>query len=344
MDIHIVQEAECVLHLMHSKQVGKVRLDKEVVIMSKISESALELIGGTPLLKLNRYSAKIGVTDTTILAKLEYLNPAGSVKDRIALAMIQDAEQKGILKPGATIIEPTSGNTGIGLAAVAAAKGYRAILTLPDTMSVERRNLLKAYGAELVLTEGAKGMKGAIAKASELKEEIPGSVILGQFVNPANPAVHKATTGPEIWEQTDGLVDIFVAGVGTGGTITGVGEYLKEQNPNVKIVAVEPAGSPVLSTGTPGAHKIQGIGAGFVPEVLNTKVYDEIITIENEDAFAEGRRFAVSEGILVGISSGAALKAAGILANRPENKGKTIVTLLPDSGDRYLSTPLFSDN
>lgn len=312
--------------------------------MSKISESALELIGGTPLLKLNRYSAKIGVTDTTILAKLEYLNPAGSVKDRIALAMIQDAEQKGILKPGATIIEPTSGNTGIGLAAVAAAKGYRAILTLPDTMSVERRNLLKAYGAELVLTEGAKGMKGAIAKASELKEEIPGSVILGQFVNPANPAVHKATTGPEIWEQTDGLVDIFVAGVGTGGTITGVGEYLKEQNPNVKIVAVEPAGSPVLSTGTPGAHKIQGIGAGFVPEVLNTKVYDEIITIENEDAFAEGRRFAVSEGILVGISSGAALKAAGILANRPENKGKTIVALLPDSGDRYLSTPLFSDN
>ena len=312
--------------------------------MSKISESALELIGGTPLLKLNRYSAKFGVTDTTILAKLEYLNPAGSVKDRIALAMIQDAEQKGILKPGATIIEPTSGNTGIGLAAVAAAKGYRAILTLPDTMSVERRNLLKAYGAELVLTEGAKGMKGAIAKASELKEEIPGSVILGQFVNPANPAVHKATTGPEIWEQTDGLVDIFVAGVGTGGTITGVGEYLKEQNPNVKIVAVEPAGSPVLSTGTPGAHKIQGIGAGFVPEVLNTKVYDEIITIENEDAFAEGRRFAVSEGILVGISSGAALKAAGILANRPENKGKTIVALLPDSGDRYLSTPLFSDN
>lgn len=312
--------------------------------MSKISESALELIGGTPLLKLNRYSSKIGVTDTTILAKLEYLNPAGSVKDRIALAMIQDAEQKGILKPGATIIEPTSGNTGIGLAAVAAAKGYRAILTLPDTMSVERRNLLKAYGAELVLTEGAKGMKGAIAKASELKEEIPGSVILGQFVNPANPAVHKATTGPEIWEQTDGLVDIFVAGVGTGGTITGVGEYLKEQNPNVKIVAVEPAGSPVLSTGTPGAHKIQGIGAGFVPEVLNTKVYDEIITIENEDAFAEGRRFAVSEGILVGISSGAALKAAGILANRPENKGKTIVALLPDSGDRYLSTPLFSDN
>lgn len=312
--------------------------------MSQIKESALELIGGTPILKLNQYSKKAGVTDATILAKLEYLNPAGSVKDRIALAMIENAEKQGILKPGATIIEPTSGNTGIGLAAVAAAKGYRAILTLPDTMSVERRNLLKAYGAELVLTEGAKGMKGAIARAEELKGEIPGAVILGQFVNPANPAVHKATTGPEIWEQTDGKVDIFVAGVGTGGTITGVGEYLKEQNPNVKIVAVEPAGSPVLSTGTPGAHKIQGIGAGFVPDVLNTKVYDEIITIENEDAFAEGRRFAVSEGILVGISSGAALKAAGILAARPENKGKTIIALLPDSGDRYLSTPLFNNN
>ncbi len=309
--------------------------------MSQIKESALELIGGTPLLKLNRYSKTIGVEDTVILAKLEYFNPAGSVKDRIALAMIEDAEKKGILKEGATIIEPTSGNTGIGLAAVAAAKGYHAILTLPDTMSVERRNLLKAYGAELVLTEGAKGMKGAIAKAEELQKEIAGAVILGQFVNPANPAVHKEKTGPEIWEQTDGKVDIFVAGVGTGGTITGVGEYLKEQNPDVKVVAVEPAGSQVLGKGTPGPHKIQGIGAGFVPDTLNTKVYDEIIAIENEDAFAEGRAFAVSEGILVGISSGAALKAAGILAARPENKGKTIVVLLPDSGDRYLSTPLF---
>ena len=307
--------------------------------MSQIKESALELIGKTPILKLNGYAKKAGVKDATILAKLEYLNPAGSVKDRIALAMIEDAEKKGHLKEGATIIEPTSGNTGIGLAAVAAAKGYRAILTLPDTMSVERRNLLKAYGAELVLTEGAKGMKGAIAKAEELSKEIDGAVILGQFVNPANPAVHKATTGPEIWEQTEGKVDIFVAGVGTGGTITGVGEYLKEKNPDVKIVAVEPAGSPVLSKGTPGAHKIQGIGAGFVPEVLNTEVYDEILAIENEDAFAEGKAFAVSEGILVGISSGAALKAAVILANRPENRGKTIVALLPDSGDRYLSTP-----
>lgn len=312
--------------------------------MSQIKESALELIGGTPILKLNKYAKKAGIKDSTILAKLEYLNPAGSVKDRIALAMIEDAEKKGLLKEGATIIEPTSGNTGIGLAAVAAAKGYRAILTLPDTMSVERRNLLKAYGAELVLTEGAKGMKGAIAKAEELTKEIDGAVILGQFVNPANPAVHKSTTGPEIWEQTEGKVDIFVAGVGTGGTITGVGEYLKEKNPDVKIVAVEPAGSPVLSKGTSGAHKIQGIGAGFVPEVLNTKVYDEIIAIENEDAFAEGKAFAVSEGILVGISSGAALKAAAILANRPENKGKTIVALLPDSGDRYLSTPLFNNN
>ena len=312
--------------------------------MSQIKESALELIGKTPILKLNGYAKKAGVKDATILAKLEYLNPAGSVKDRIALAMIEDAEKKGHLKEGATIIEPTSGNTGIGLAAVAAAKGYRAILTLPDTMSVERRNLLKAYGAELVLTEGAKGMKGAIAKAEELSKEIDGAVILGQFVNPANPAVHKATTGPEIWEQTEGKVDIFVAGVGTGGTITGVGEYLKEKNPDVKIVAVEPAGSPVLSKGTPGAHKIQGIGAGFVPEVLNTEVYDEILAIENEDAFAEGKAFAVSEGILVGISSGAARKAAVILANRPENKGKTIVALLPDSGDRYLSTPLFNNN
>lgn len=312
--------------------------------MSKIKESALELIGGTPVLKLNGYAKKTGVKNAVILAKLEYLNPAGSVKDRIALAMIEDAEQKGILKEGATIIEPTSGNTGIGLAAVAAAKGYRAILTLPDTMSVERRNLLKAYGAKLVLTEGAKGMKGAIAKAEELTKEIEGAVILGQFVNPANPAVHKATTGPEIWEQTDGKVDIFVAGVGTGGTITGVGEYLKEKNPDVKIVAVEPATSPVLSEGTAGPHKIQGIGAGFVPEVLNTNVYDEVIAVENEDAFAEGRNFAVSEGILVGISSGAALKAASVLAQRPENAGKNIVVLLPDSGDRYLSTPLFSNN
>ena len=311
--------------------------------MSDIKESALELIGKTPLLKLSGYAKKNDIQDATILAKLEYLNPAGSVKDRVALSMIEDAEAKGILKPGATIIEPTSGNTGIGLAAVAAAKGYKALLTLPDTMSVERRNLLKAYGAELVLTEGAKGMKGAIAKAEELNKEIEGSVILGQFINPANPKIHKETTGPEIWEQTDGKVDIFVAGVGTGGTITGVGEYLKEKNPNVKIVAVEPATSPVLSKGTAGPHKIQGIGAGFVPDVLNTKVFDEVLPIENEDAFAEGKNFAVTEGILVGISSGAALKAASILAKRPENKGKVIVALLPDSGDRYLSTPMFSN-
>ena len=294
--------------------------------MSQIKESALELIGGTPILKLNGYMKKT------------------CIKDRIALAMIEDAEKKGILKEGATIIEPTSGNTGIGLASAAAAKGYQAILTLPDTMSMERRNLLKAYGAKLVLTEGARGMQGAIDKAEELKNEIEGAVILGQFVNPANPAVHKATTGPEIWQQTDGAVDIFVAGVGTGGTITGVGEYLKEQKPDVKIVAVEPAASPVLSEGTSGPHKIQGIGAGFVPEVLNPEIYDEVIAIENEDAFAEGKAFAVSEGILVGISSGAALKAAAILAGRPENSGKTIVALLPDSGDRYLSTPLFQDN
>ncbi|MCD7891464.1 MAG: cysteine synthase A [Ruminococcus sp.] len=312
--------------------------------MSKIKESALELIGGTPILRLNGYSKKAGITNATLLAKLEYLNPAGSVKDRIALAMIEDAEKKGILKDGATIIEPTSGNTGIGLAAVAAAKGYKAILTLPDTMSVERRNLLKAYGAEIVLTEGAKGMKGAIAKAEELNKEIDGSIILGQFENPANPTAHKASTGPEIWEQTDGKVDIFVAGVGTGGTITGVGEYLKSKNPEIKIVAVEPATSPVLSKGTAGPHKIQGIGAGFVPDTLNKEIYDEVIAIENEDAFEEGRAFAVSEGILVGISSGAALKAAAIIAQRPENKGKNIVVLLPDSGDRYLSTPLFSNN
>ena len=311
--------------------------------MADIKKSALELIGNTPLLEVSRYSENAGVKDAAILAKLEYLNPAGSVKDRVAKAMIEDAEQKGQLKPGATIIEPTSGNTGIGLAAVAASKGYRAILTLPETMSVERRNLLKAYGAEIVLTEGAKGMKGAIAKAEELRDSIEGAVILGQFENPANPAIHRATTGPEIWEQTDGKVDIFVAGVGTGGTVSGVGEYLKSKNPNVKIVAVEPATSPVLSKGTAGAHKIQGIGAGFVPETLNTKIYDEIIAIENEDAFTEGKRFAVSEGILVGISSGAALKAAAILAARPENKGKTIVALLPDSGDRYLSTPLFAN-
>mgnify|MGYP002579235574 FL=1 len=311
--------------------------------MADIRKSSLELIGGTPLLEAGRYSKKAGVNKAVILAKLEYLNPAGSVKDRIALAMIEDAEKRGILKPGATIIEPTSRNTGIGLAAVAAAKGYRAILTLPDTMSIERRNLLKAYGAELVLTEGSKGMKGAIAKAEELNREIEGSVILGQFINPANPKIHKETTGPEIWKQTDGKVDIFVAGVGTGGTITGVGEYLKEQNPDIQIVAVEPAGSPVLSKGTPGAHKIQGIGAGFVPQTLNTEIYDEVITIENEDAFKEGRAFATSEGILVGISSGAALSAAIQVAKRPEFAGKTIVALLPDTGDRYYSTPLFTE-
>lgn len=310
--------------------------------MSKIVESATELIGNTPILKASGYAKAAGVSDANILAKLEYLNPAGSVKDRIAYAMIKDAEEKGELKPGATIIEPTSGNTGIGIAAVAAARGYKAVLTLPDTMSVERRNLLKAYGAELVLTEGAKGMKGAIAKAEELHEKTPGSVILGQFDNPANPKAHEETTGPEIWEQTDGKVDYFVAGVGTGGTLSGVGHFLKSQNPDVKIIAVEPATSPVLSKGTAGPHKIQGIGAGFVPKTLDTKVYDEIIPIENDDAFEEGRRFAVSEGILVGISSGAALKAADILASRPENKGKNIVVLLPDSGDRYLSTALFS--
>lgn len=311
--------------------------------MADIKNSAVELIGNTPILKLNRYTEAVGVKDATILAKLEYLNPAGSVKDRVALAMIQDAENKGLLKEGATIIEPTSGNTGIGLAAVATARGYHTIITLPDTMSVERRNLLKAYGAELVLTEGAKGMKGAIAKAEELNKEIEGSIVLGQFVNPANPAAHKATTGPEIWKQTDGAVDIFIAGVGTGGTISGVGAYLKEQNPDIQVIAVEPATSAVLSTGKAGAHKIQGIGAGFIPDTLDTSIYDEIIPIENEDAFTEGKKFAVTEGVLVGISSGAALKAATIVAKREENKGKNIVVLLPDSGDRYLSTPLFAD-
>jgi cysteine synthase A len=311
-------------------------------IMSKIYTTADQLIGGTPLLELTHLEKAYGL-EARILAKLEYFNPAGSVKDRIAKAMIEDAEAKGLLKPGATIIEPTSGNTGIGLASVAAARGYKIIITMPETMSVERRQLMKAYGAELVLTEGAKGMKGAIAKAEELAKEIPDSFLPGQFVNPANPAVHKATTGPEIWADTDGKVDIFVAGVGTGGTITGVGEYLKEQNPAVKVVAVEPADSPVLSQGKSGSHKIQGIGAGFVPDVLNTKVYDEIIPVANEDAFAAGRQIGRSEGVLVGISSGAATWAAIQLAKRPENRGKTIVVLLPDTGDRYLSTPLFAE-
>ncbi len=310
--------------------------------MAGIKKSAAELIGHTPLLEAVNYEKKNNITDATILVKLEYLNPAGSVKDRVALHMIETAEKEGKLKPGGTIIEPTSGNTGIGLAAVAAARGYRAVLTLPETMSVERRKLLKAYGAELVLTDGAKGMKGAIAKAEELQASTPGAVILGQFDNPANPAIHRATTGPEIWEDTDGKVDIFVAGVGTGGTITGVGNYLKEKNPSVKIVAVEPESSPVLSGGQPGSHGIQGIGAGFVPRVLDTAVYDEIIQVSNEDAYAAGRAIAVQEGVLVGISSGAALHAAAELARRPENKGKIIVALLPDSGDRYLSTPLFS--
>ncbi len=309
--------------------------------MSNIKKSAAELIGRTPLMEAVNYEKKNNITDATVLVKLEYLNPAGSVKDRIALHMIEAAEKEGKLKPGGTIIEPTSGNTGIGLAAVAAAKGYKAVLTLPETMSVERRKLLQAYGAQLVLTDGAKGMKGAIEKAEELQASTPGAIILGQFENPANPAIHRATTGPEIWEDTDGKVDIFVAGVGTGGTITGVGGYLKEKNPAVRVVAVEPESSPVLSGGASGAHKIQGIGAGFVPEVLDTNVYDEIIKVSNEDAFTAGRAIAV-EGVLVGISSGAALYAATELAKRPENKGKTIVALLPDSGDRYLSTPLFS--
>ena len=310
--------------------------------MAKIYKGTLGLIGNTPLVEVTNIEKELGL-EAKLLVKLEYFNPAGSVKDRVAKAMIEDAEEKGILKEGSVIIEPTSGNTGIGLASIAAAKGYRIILTMPETMSVERRNMLKAYGAELVLTEGAKGMKGAIAKAEELAKEIPNSFIPGQFVNPANPAAHRATTGPEIWNDTDGQVDIFVAGVGTGGTLTGVGEYLKSKNPNVKIVAMEPASSPVLSEGRSGAHKIQGIGAGFVPDVLNTKVYDEIITIENDDAFAGGKLLAKHEGVLVGLSSGAALKAAIQLAQRPENKGKTIVALLPDSGDRYYSTPLFAE-
>ena len=310
--------------------------------MSKIFTSADQLIGKTPLLELVHIEKAQGL-EAKVLGKLEYFNPAGSVKDRIAKAMIDDAEQKGLLKPGSVIIEPTSGNTGIGLASVAAARGYRIIIVMPETMSVERRQLMNAYGAELVLSEGAKGMKGAIAKADELAKEIPNSFIPGQFVNPANPAVHKATTGPEIWEDTDGKVDIFVAGVGTGGTVTGVGEYLKSRNPHVKVVAVEPAASPVLSKGVSGSHKIQGIGAGFVPDVLDTQVYDEIIPVENDDAFATGKLIGKKEGVLVGISSGAAVWAAIQLAKRPENKGKTIVALLPDTGDRYLSTPLFAD-
>ena len=310
--------------------------------MAKIYNGTIDLIGNTPLVEVKNIEKELGL-EARVLVKLEYFNPAGSVKDRIAKGMIEDAEEKGLLKEGSVIIEPTSGNTGIGLAAIAAAKGYRIILTMPETMSVERRNILKAYGAEIVLTEGARGMKGAIAKADELEKEIPNSFIPGQFVNPANPETHRATTGPEIWNDTDGDVDIFIAGVGTGGTLTGVGEYLKEKKPDVKIVALEPATSPVLSEGKSGAHKIQGIGAGFVPDVLNTKVYDEIITVENDDAFATGKLLAKHEGVLVGISSGAALWAAIDYAKRPENKGKTIVALLPDNGDRYYSTPLFAE-
>lgn len=311
--------------------------------MGKIYTKSTDLIGHTPLMQMNNYSKAESIENATILAKLEYLNPAGSVKDRVALAMVEDAENKGLLKEGSVIIEPTSGNTGIGLAMVAAAKGYRTILTLPETMSVERRTLLKAYGAKLVLTEGSKGMTGAIEKAKELEQSIPGGIILGQFDNPANPAAHVATTGPEIWEDTDGNVDIFVAGVGTGGTITGIGSYLKSRKPDVKIVAVEPADSPVLSGGAPGPHKLQGIGAGFVPSILDTEVYDEIMTVTTREAFAAGRAIAHKEGILVGITSGAALHAAAQLAKRPENAGKTIVALLPDSGDRYLSTPMFTE-
>ena len=311
--------------------------------MKHIIESSLDLIGNTPILNASRYAANAEITDATILAKLEYLNPTGSVKDRAALMMILDAEEKGILKPGATIIEPTSGNTGIGLASVATIKGYKAILTLPETMSVERRNLLKGYGAELVLTEGSKGMKGAIEKAEELQKTIPNAVILGQFVNEANPKAHEKTTGPEIWEQTEGEVDIFISAVGTGGTLSGTAKYLKEKNENVQVIAVEPSGSPVLSEGKAGAHKIQGIGAGFIPDTLDTTIYDEVVTITDEDAYKEAKRFGICEGILVGISSGAALKAASVIAKKPENAGKKIVVILPDSGDRYLSTELFAD-
>lgn len=309
--------------------------------MAKINKSAAELVGNTPLLEVAKYQESVGATDATILAKLEYFNPAGSVKDRIALQMILDLEESGEIKPGATLIEPTSGNTGIGIAAIAAAKGYKVVITIPETMSVERRNIIKAYGAELVLTEGSKGMKGAIAKAEELAKEIPNSFIPGQFVNPANPTAHKKTTGPEIWNDTDGEIDAFIAGVGTGGTVSGVGEYLKSKKSDVEVIAVEPATSPVLSQGVSGAHKIQGIGAGFVPDTLNTKIYDKVVTVENEDAFAFGKEIAKTEGILVGISSGAALKAAVDWASQPENKGKTVVALLPDSGDRYYSTALF---
>lgn len=311
--------------------------------MKHIIESSLDLIGNTPILNASRYAANAEITDAMILAKLEYLNPTGSVKDRAALMMIQDAEEKGILKPGATIIEPTSGNTGIGLASVATIKGYKAILTLPETMSVERRNLLKGYGAQLVLTEGSKGMKGAIEKADELQKTIPGAVILGQFVNEANPKAHEKTTGPEIWEQTEGEVDIFVSAVGTGGTLSGTAKYLKEKNEKIQVIAVEPAGSPVLSEGKAGTHKIQGIGAGFVPDTLDVGIYDEVVTVTDEDAYKEAKRFGICEGILVGISSGAALKAARMIAKRPENAGKKIVVILPDSGDRYLSTELFAD-